>query len=135
MIGKMYEARKQTQGTNNQYVQAKSENGQNVHFQSQREIRDGTSGQIGKEFGIDGKTVRRAEHFAKGVDKVREVNQEAADKILRGESGVLKCVVPDMKSASRSVKQKNLTESRITQIKALYSIFAVEGELYVFVGK
>ena len=34
LIGRQYEAQKMTQGTNNQYVQSKSENGQNDHFQS-----------------------------------------------------------------------------------------------------
>ena len=59
MIGKMYEARKKSVGQHegNQYT--KMENGQNVQIPNRREIKDGTSGEIGKEFGIDGKTVRR----------------------------------------------------------------------------
>ena len=66
MIGKMYEARKKSVGQHegNQYT--KMESGQNVQIPNRREIKDGTSGEIGKEFGIDGKTVRRNEQFVKG---------------------------------------------------------------------
>lgn len=84
MMGKMYEARKNTASfKGNQY---KSGDGQNVHNQTFRERKDGTSGQIGKEFGVDGKTIRRAEHFAKGLDAIREVSQEAAEKISKDNS-------------------------------------------------
>lgn len=72
--GKQYEAEKMTQGTNNQYVQAKSENGQNVHFHSHREIKDGTAGRIGKEYGVNGRTIRRDADFAKGVDAAEQVS-------------------------------------------------------------
>ena len=46
----------------------KEANGQNVHLPTRREIKDGTAGEIGKEVGVDGRTVRRNERFAKGVD-------------------------------------------------------------------
>ncbi len=63
MIGKMYEARKNTQGGTgaNQYTACKEQTGQNVHSATRREIKDGTAGQIGKEVGVDGRTVRRAD--------------------------------------------------------------------------
>ena len=99
MIGKMYEARKKTQGTNNQYIQAKSENGQNVHFQSKREVKDGTSGEIGKDFGMDGRSVRRAEKFAQGVDKIRNVSPAAADKVLSGGANITKTAVQELSKA------------------------------------
>lgn len=106
MIGKMYEARKQTQGTNNQYVQAKNENGQNVHFQSRRETKDGTAGQIGKEVGLDGRSVRRNADFSQGVDAIAEVSQEAAHKILDGKSTATKSAVSELKDATKEeVKQ------------------------------
>ena len=101
MIGKMYEARKNTESfKGNQYTQ-KSGDGQNVQNQTRREVKDGTSGEIGKEFGIDGKTVRRNEQFAKGLDAIAEVSQEAADKILKGESRVSKSDVSEMREASK----------------------------------
>ena len=68
MVGKMYEARKKSVGQHegNQYT--KVESGQNVHIPNRREQRNGTAGEIGKEIGVNGRTVRRAEKFAKGVD-------------------------------------------------------------------
>ena len=84
MIGKMYEARKNTQGGTgaNQHTAGKKQTVQNAQSATPYEIKQGTAGQIGKEFGIDGATVRRNEHFAKGLDAVAAVSQEAADKIL-----------------------------------------------------
>ena len=101
MIGKMYEARKNTQGGNrgtsiDPETGRFTANGQNVHLRERYEIKQGTAGQIGKEFGIDGKTVRRAEKFAKGVDAVRKVSEEAADKILTGEAAVTKTSIGDL---------------------------------------
>ena len=96
MIGKMYEARKNTEVFKGNQYTLKSGDGQNVQNQTRREIKDGTAGQIGKEFGIDGKTVRRAEKFAKGVDVVRKVSEEAADKILTGEAAVTKTSIGDL---------------------------------------
>ena len=101
MIGKMYEARKNTESfKGNQYTQ-KSGDGQNVQNQTRREVKDGTSGEIGKEFGIDGKTVRRNEQFAKGLDAIADVSKEAADKILKGESKATKSDVSEMREATK----------------------------------
>ena len=86
MVGKMYEARKKSVGAQEGNSNAEKQNGQNVHIVSRREQRNGTPGEIGKEIGIDGRTVRRAEKFAKGIDAIREQNPEAADKVLRGGS-------------------------------------------------
>lgn len=97
MIGKMYEARKNTQGGDRRSEEFS--NGQNVHLKDHREIKDGTSGEIGKEFGIDGKTVRRAEKFAQGVDKIREVDQATADKVLAGKANVTKTAVQALSKA------------------------------------
>lgn len=94
MIGKMYEARKNTQGGDRRSEEFS--NGQNVHLKERREVKDGTSGEIGKEFGVDGKTVRRNEKFAKGVDALREQNAEAAEVVLSGGSGISKEVVSEI---------------------------------------
>ena len=95
MIGKMYEARKNTSAfKGNQYTIVGS--GQNVQNQSRREQRNGTSGEIGKEVGMDGRSVRRAEKFAKGVDTLRNVSPEAADKVLDGKSKITKTEVADL---------------------------------------
>ena len=104
MIGKMYEARKNTQGGDrgtavDPETGRFTANGQNVHLRERRETRDGTSGEIGKDFGIDGKTVRRNEKFAKGVDAIREVSPAAAEKVLEGKSGVSKQTIAEMRNA------------------------------------
>lgn len=83
MIGKMYEARKNSQGGDRRSEEFS--NGQNVHLKDRREQRNGTAGQIGKEVGMDSRSVRRAEKFAKGIDALRNVAPEVADKVLSGE--------------------------------------------------
>lgn len=106
MIGKMYEARKKSVGEHkgNQYTEM--ETGQNVHIPDRYEQRQGTAGEIGKEFGIDGRSVRRNERFAQGVDALKEVSQEAADKILKGETKTPKSAVAELKDATEEeVKQ------------------------------
>lgn len=75
MVGKMYEARKNTNNfRGNQYTN-KSGCGQSDHNQ----IKGRVAEQIGKEVGIGEKNVRRAEKFAKGIDAIREVSPGAAD--------------------------------------------------------
>ena len=100
MVGKMYEARKKSVGkhTGNQYTEMES--GQNVHIPDRQEIKDGTAGRIGKEFGMTSRTVRRNEKFAKGLDALKEVSPEAADKILKGESDVSKVDVAELRDQS-----------------------------------
>ena len=78
LLGKLYEARKKTQGTNNQYVQAKSEKDQNDLFQNVKS----TAGAIAKEQGVGEVTVKRAEHFAKGLDAAEEVSEGFREKVL-----------------------------------------------------
>lgn len=80
----MYEARKRTEKFKGNQYTVKSGDGQNVHNQTRREQRNGTAGEIGKEIGVDGRTVRRAEKFAKGVDAIREEFPETTTKILKG---------------------------------------------------
>lgn len=48
---------------------AKKQHGQDVQVDlSRREIKDGTAGRIGKQYGVNGRTIRRDADFAKGVD-------------------------------------------------------------------
>lgn len=115
MIGKMYEARKKSVGnkTSERNADGTFQSGQNVQdgeSPTRREVKDGTSGEIGKEFGIDGKTVRRNEQFAKGLDAIAKVSKEAVDKILKGESRVGKTDVSEMREAT-SEEVKEFAES------------------------
>lgn len=96
LMGKRYEARKNTEAfKGNQYTN-KSGDGQNVHHQTKKEIKSGTAGVIGKDYGVDSKTVRRAEKFAHGVDVLREVNPAAADKVLNGKTKIPKSAVAEI---------------------------------------
>lgn len=91
MVGKMYEARKKSVGapernTNNSKVNVDKMS----ELKARREQQAGTAGQIGKEFGLDGRTVRRAEQFAKGVDKADEVVPGFREQVLSGKLSVAK---------------------------------------------
>jgi len=81
LIGKQYEAEKLCQGTNNQYIQAKSESSQNGNFQKSEK----TCERIAKENGVSKNTVLRAEDFSKAVDIVDEVVPGTRKEILSGE--------------------------------------------------
>lgn len=67
MIGKMYEARKKSVGAPQGNDNNKKVNVDKMpeSTSTRRESRDGTAGQIGKEVGIDGRSVRRAEQFSR----------------------------------------------------------------------
>ena len=80
MIGKMYEARKNTNAFKGNQYTTQSGGAQNGHDQPKRRIRQDEV--IGEELGIGHNTVRRAEKFAKGIDAIRNVSPEAADKVL-----------------------------------------------------
>ena len=95
MIGKMYEARKQSQGGNREMQH--DENGRFTASSQNGALRNGkTSIQIAKEIGVGQKTVERAEKFSKGVDTLRKVSPEAADKVLEGKSKITKTEVADL---------------------------------------
>ena len=63
-------------------------NGQNVHLKSRREIKDGTAGRIGKEYGVNGRTIRRDAEFAKGIDMAEKTAPgiKAAHMAFKAES-------------------------------------------------
>lgn len=80
LIGKQYEAEKQRQGTNNQYVQAKTEKCQVGTFQNQIDTAD----RIASENSIGRRSVFRAEAFTKAVDIADEVEPGIRSEILSG---------------------------------------------------
>lgn len=110
LIGKMYEARKQSVGApvghagSNQHTNANSD--KMSKLASRKDVKAGTAGEIGKEFGIDGKTVRRAEKFSRGVETLRSVSPEAAQKVLSGGAGVTKTTVSELAKADKETVQK-----------------------------
>lgn len=80
LLGKMHESRKKTKGSNNQFVQAKSEKHQNDVFHS-----NDVAKQIAQEQKVGYATVQRAAAFAKGVDMADEVAPGIRQEILSGE--------------------------------------------------
>lgn len=80
LIGKQFEAEKHRQGTNNQYVQAKSEKCQLGTFQNSVD----TAERIAKENDIGRRSVFRAEEFAKAVDIADEIEPGIRSEILAG---------------------------------------------------
>lgn len=89
MIGKMYEARKRSNGGTgaNQYTSAKEQLTQNGKAANPKQ---GTAGEIAREMGMGNNTVIRAEKFANGVDALREVSPEAAAKVISGAADICK---------------------------------------------
>lgn len=94
MIGKMYEARKKSSGGqvgNDNAAKRDAQSGQLVSTADKD--KHGVSGELAIELNVGRNTVRRAEKFAKGIDKLREVNPEAADKVLNGKADITKVEV------------------------------------------
>ena len=98
-IGKMLEARKKSYGGNrgNQYTKVPSSQNGNLPKPAGR-----TAENIAHELGIGNGTVIRASEFAKGVDALREVNPEAADKVLSGKAKVTKSGVASISKMEQS---------------------------------
>ena len=88
MIGKMYDARKHGIGgqAGNTNAQKRTCHGDPIVSSSDAPGR--TDEQIGAELGIGSRTVRRANEFSQGVDALREVSPDAAEKVLAGEAEV-----------------------------------------------
>lgn len=84
--GEMYKARKKSVGAQKGNSNAEKRCAQNEHME--KPLR--TAEAIAQELGIARETVKRSEKFHDGIDALRDVSKEAADKIMRGGSGVLK---------------------------------------------
>ena len=88
LLGKMYEARKNSHGGD------RKSSTQNGNLKQEPHGRIGEI--IAKEQGVGKGTVLRANQFSKGLDALSEVSKEAADKILKGGSGVNKSDVMEL---------------------------------------
>ena len=105
MIGKLYEARKNTEAfKGNQYMERGA--GQSDQHQTSHKERDETAGAIGREFGVGRRTVRRAGAFAKGVDALKSVSSDAAGKVLKGEVAVTKEEIRDIQKLSQETVEE-----------------------------
>lgn len=99
-IGKMYEARKNSVGGQVGNVNAqKNESEQRADSFSQKAKQKETAVEIAEEQGINRRTVYKAANYAKGVDALREVSPEAADKVLNGKTAATKAEVSELGKA------------------------------------
>ena len=101
MIGKRNEEEKLAHGgiRGNQYTkEARSE--------MDHAKKGKTAQRLADEYGVGYGTVVRAEKFAKGVDAVREVSEEAANKILTGDSGATKTEVSAVTNMTTEEKKQ-----------------------------
>ena len=97
-VGKMYEARKNTRGgdrRSKEFSNAQSEHLKNAVAVTDKEAH-GVSGEMAVELNIGRNTVRRSEHFAKGIDALREVSPEAAEKVLSGRAKVTRAAIAEI---------------------------------------
>ncbi len=90
MVGKLYEVRKKSAGGQSGNENASKRCGQNVHIVSNTKQNKRTAENIGAEFGITAKSVQRAEKFSQGIDALKEVSLDAAQKVLNGDFSVTK---------------------------------------------
>ncbi len=88
MIGKMYDARKHGVGGQAGNSNAQKRTGHGDPIVSSADSPGRTDEEIGAELGIGSRTVRRANEFSQGVDALREVSPDAAEKVLAGEAEV-----------------------------------------------
>ena len=104
-IGKLYKVRKKRAGntTSARNPDGTFQSGQNDRNGNRREIKDGTAGIIGKQYGVSEKNVRRAEKYADGIDALRNVSQDATDKILSGGTSVSKAEVRKLATAEPDI--------------------------------
>lgn len=85
-IGKMHEAHRNSQGGNHGNQYTKVANRQNDGLPKSKS----TSEKIAEDLGISSRTVERAAIYAKGIDAISSISEDAAEKILSGGSGIRK---------------------------------------------
>lgn len=101
--GKQYEAEKMSQGGDRKSDEFSS--GQNVRL-NHREIKDGTAGRIGREYGVDGRTIRRDADFSKSVDEAENVSPGFKESVLSGAVKVPKSVISEIRNVPEENRSK-----------------------------
>lgn len=118
LMGVQYAAEKRVEKFHgNQYVDG---GGQNVQHQTRKEQQAGTAGKIGKDYGVDGRTVRRNERFAHGVDAIGAIDPELKSDILTGKTATPKSDVrniaalpePERPAAIEKIKRGERIEKK-----------------------
>ena len=103
LIGEAYKAQKMTQGTNNQYVQAKREKDQNGPFQKKF---DNTAQKIANDFSVGEQTVKRAERFLDGLNEADKVSPGIKEAVLSGTLKAPKSIISEIRNAPEKKKRE-----------------------------
>lgn len=105
--GKQYEAEKMSVPNETGLNQYSEVAGQNVRQpEARREQRDGTAGRIGKENGVDGRTIRRDADFANGLDAADEVFPGIKEAVLSGDVKAPKTMIAEIRNLSDDKKKE-----------------------------
>lgn len=113
LIGKLYESRKKTSGGTgaNRYTATKEQDAQNGQpVKTKDKEKHGVSGEIALELNIGRNTVRRAEHFSKGIDRAAEVDPKFKQEILSGEVKTTKAEVSEIRNLESDEEVKQAIE-------------------------
>lgn len=114
LIGQMQENRKKSHGASDGF-----RGNQTVKVQIEP-LPKSTAAQIAEEVGVSESTVKRAEKFSKGIDAIQDVSPEAAQKILKGGSGVTKAEVmsvPEMDDDEKEVFVERIINPPVVEEK------------------
>ena len=121
VIGKAYGARRNSVGApigNSNAAKQIDQSGQIV-FDDRR--KGDTRKQVADELGVGEGTVQRAFAFSNGIDALREVSPEAADKVLSGKTGVSRSAIGEIQNMQpdeiQDAVEKILSDDKAEQRK------------------
>ena len=109
--GKQYEAEKQRRGgtgANRYTVEQTAQNEQSV--KSREEIKSGTAGRIGKEYGVGSATIRRDADFAVGLDTAEKVSPGMKVDVLSGKVKVPKSLIAALSSMDADEQKQTVQD-------------------------
>lgn len=104
----MLTARKKTQGGRRGNQHAKVASSQNGHLAKQGRTVD----IIAKELGVGPATVARDAQFAAGVDELRMISPDAANKVLTGDSKVTKAEIMEIPKMEPEETKRNTPDNK-----------------------
>ncbi len=121
--GKQFDAIKKSapnlQGVNQYSKVARQNVGQP---KARREQRDGVAGLVGKEHGVDGRTIQRDSAFASGLDAAEKVSPGIKEAVLSGEvkapksmiAGIRNLPAEKAKEAADAIMRKDIPSAKET---------------------
>lgn len=96
LLGKLYESRKKTVGfSGNRDASGKFQCAQNGHIGESAPKR--VSEMIAEEMSVGAQTVKRSEHFSKGIDALKEISPQAAQMVLEHKVNVPKSTIAEVR--------------------------------------